>query len=47
MTRERLTWNSHGITSETFDDEVVIVNFDSGKYHSLQESARLIWQWRS
>jgi hypothetical protein len=24
---------------------VVIVNFDSGKYHSVQGSGRLIWQW--
>jgi hypothetical protein len=45
MTTACLTWNSPAITSETFDDEVVIVNFDSGKYHSVQGSGRLIWQW--
>jgi hypothetical protein len=45
MTSARFSWNSAGITSETFDDEVVIVNFDTGKYHSLQGSGRLIWQW--
>lgn len=42
---QRLTWNSPALTAETFDDEVVIVNFDSGKYHSLQGTGRQIWQW--
>ena len=45
MTVERLTWNTPALTAETFDDEVVIVNFDSGKYHSLRGSGRQIWQW--
>jgi hypothetical protein len=45
MTDVRLIWNTPALTSETFDDEVVIVNFDSGKYHSLQGSAARIWQW--
>jgi hypothetical protein len=45
MTASRLVWNTPGITSELFDDEVVIVNFESGRYHSLQGSGRLIWQW--
>jgi hypothetical protein len=45
MTLSRLVWNTPGITSELFDDEVVIVNFESGRYHSLQGSGRLIWQW--
>src|SRR5215510_11111849 len=45
MTTACLMWNSPAITSEAFDDEVVIVNFDSGKYHSVQGSGRLIWEW--
>jgi hypothetical protein len=45
MPQVRLTWNTPALTSETFDDEVVIVNFGSGKYHSLQGSGRRIWEW--
>ena len=45
MPADRLTWNTPALTAETFDDEVVIVNFDSGKYHSLQGSARQLWEW--
>lgn len=32
------------MTSENFDDEVVLVNFDSGKYHSIQGIGVDIWQ---
>jgi hypothetical protein len=45
MAAERLTWNTPALTAESFDDEVVIVNFDSGKYHSLQGTGRQLWQW--
>lgn len=43
--RARLHWNSPWITAEAFDDEVVIVNFESGNYHSLQGTGREIWAW--
>jgi len=41
----RWKWNTPAVTSERFDDEVVLVNFDSGRYHSLRGSAVPLWQW--
>jgi hypothetical protein len=34
---------SPNIIRETFDDEAVIVNLDSGAYYSLQGAAAVIW----
>jgi hypothetical protein len=42
---DRLQWNVPAVTAERFDDEIVIVNFDSGKYHSIQGAGVDIWQW--
>jgi len=41
---ERLRPSSPAVSSETFDDEVVIVNFDTGKYHSVQGTGVVIWR---
>jgi hypothetical protein len=43
MSLESLRVNAPAVTSETFDDEVVIVNFDNGKYHSVQGIGVDIW----
>lgn len=32
------------VTSEDFGDEVVVVNFDTGRYHSLRGSAFEVWR---
>jgi len=32
------------LTSETFDGEVIAVNFATGKYYGMKGSARLIWE---
>jgi hypothetical protein len=45
MTADRWQWNTPNITSERFDDEIVVVNFESGKYHSIQGDGVTIWQW--
>jgi hypothetical protein len=45
MADDRLQWNVPAVTAERFDDEVVLVNFDSGKYHSIQGAGVDIWQW--
>ena len=45
MADDRLQWNLPAVTSERFDDEIVIVNFDSGKYHSIQGAGVDIWEW--
>jgi Coenzyme PQQ synthesis protein D (PqqD) len=45
MSEPRQRWNQPAVTSERFDDEVVVVNFDSGKYHSIQGAGVLLWQW--
>lgn len=45
MSTTRRQWNLPNITSEQFDDEVVVVNFESGKYHSIQGDGVTIWQW--
>lgn len=44
MLEEPLRANTPSVTSENFDDEVVLVNFDSGKYHSIQGTGVDIWQ---
>ena len=40
-TRYRI--NTPGVVHETFDDEVVIIDFDSGSYYSLNESGTVVW----
>jgi hypothetical protein len=40
----RLRPNTPTITSETFEDEVVIVNFESGSYYSVSASGVEIWK---
>lgn len=40
----RLRPNSPAVTSETFDTEVVIVNFDTGTYHSVQGTGVEVWR---
>jgi len=36
--------NTPAVTSERFDDEVVLVNFDSGRYHSIQGVGVEVWR---
>ena len=36
--------NSPKVISEVFDDEVVAVNFDTGSYYGMSETARVIWR---
>lgn len=36
--------NAPTVVSEIFDDEVVIINMDSGSYYSLDQSGTSIWQ---
>ncbi len=36
--------NSPAVSSETFDTEVVIVNFDTGTYHSVQGTGVEVWR---
>lgn len=36
--------NSPSVVSETVDDEVIIINLDSGAYYSLQGTAAAIWE---
>jgi len=40
-TRYRI--NTPGVVHETFDDEVVIIDFDSGSYYSLDASGAVVW----
>ncbi len=44
MSPQRVRPNVPTVTSETFDDEVVIINFDSGCYHSVQGSGVDVWR---
>lgn len=45
MTQEAyLRINQPKIVHDLFDDEVVIVNLDSGAYYSLEGTAKWIWQ---
>jgi hypothetical protein len=39
----RFRINTPGVVHETFDDEVVIIDFDSGSYYSLNESGTAVW----
>jgi hypothetical protein len=34
---------AHGVVREAFDDEVVIINLDSGTYYSLNGSGVAVW----
>ncbi len=36
--------NAPTVVSEIFDDEVVIINMDSGSYYSLDQSGTSLWQ---
>ena len=36
--------NPVGLTYEDFGGEMVAVNFDTGRYYGLTDSARIIWQ---
>jgi hypothetical protein len=45
MALQPLIWNVPNITSERFDDEVVVVNFETGKYHSIRGDGVAVWQW--
>lgn len=36
--------NHHNLVAETIDEEVIIVNLDTGVYYSLRESACFIWE---
>lgn len=36
--------NTPTVVSEIFDDEVVIINMDSGSYYSLDQSGAALWQ---
>jgi hypothetical protein len=36
--------NSPKVISEVFDDEVVAVNFDTGSYYGMSETAQVIWR---
>ena len=36
--------NAPTVVAEIFDDEVVIINLESGAYYSLGQSGRLLWQ---
>lgn len=37
--------NDRRIAHDTIDGEVIIVNFENGKYFSLQTTAATIWKW--
>src|SRR5574341_1411852 len=37
--------NSRHVIHETFDDEVVIVNLETGSYYSLDHVGAAIWHW--
>jgi len=37
--------NSRQVIHETFDDEIVLVNLETGSYYSLDHVAAAIWQW--
>lgn len=43
MSLQRARHNVPVVTSETFDDEIVIINFDSGCYYSVQGSGVDVW----
>lgn len=40
---ERYYVNQPNVIAEVFDDEVVIINLDSGNYYSLGGAGRLLW----
>lgn len=40
---ERFKINSPHAISETFEDEVILLNFETGSYYSLDKSGALIW----
>lgn len=44
MTTERLQVNSPSVVWEDFNDEVVIVNLESGQYFSARDAGAAIWR---
>ncbi len=44
MNSPKVRLNVPTVTSETFDDEIVIINFESGCYHSVQGSGVDVWK---
>ena len=40
----RFKINTPTVVSESFDDEVVIINLDNGNYYSTNETAAVIWE---
>ena len=38
------SFNTSKVNYELFEDEVIIINFDSGKYYSLDKTGMVIWQ---
>ena len=41
----RLRINSHKVAYEIFDDEVIIIHFESGNYYSLDKTGAVIWRY--
>jgi Coenzyme PQQ synthesis protein D (PqqD) len=41
---EIIRHNTPAVTSETFDAEVVLVNFDDGRYHTIDGTGVEIWK---
>jgi len=41
---DRFRFNRNQAVSEVFDEEVLVVNLDTGTYYSLLDSAARIWQ---
>jgi hypothetical protein len=44
MSSPRYRVNTPNVTHETFDDEVVIINFDTGSYYSLDKVGADLWE---
>lgn len=42
-TNNYLRVNSPSVVSETVDDEVIIINLESGAYYSLRSTAAVVW----
>lgn len=45
MSDKVLRINQRQVIHETFDDEIVIVNLETGSYYSLTQVGAAIWQW--
>ncbi len=42
--RKTYAVNAPEVVDEVFEDEIVVINFDSGNYYSLRQSAIDIWE---